>query len=103
MRCGGAKSFVDDLGLSRGVVLSRAATLLRSIETQPYDSKICPRLDGHVFFVQSSGLFSPTIAVGEKKACATSFFFNFLQSTIVGEGYSHAWLNKLKTAKSKRS
>ena len=29
----GAKSFVDDLGLSRGVVLSRAAALLRSIET----------------------------------------------------------------------
>ncbi len=35
MRRGGAKSFVDDLGWSRGVVLSRAATLLRSIETQP--------------------------------------------------------------------
>ena len=41
IRRGGAKSFVDDLGWSRGVVLSRAATLLRSIETQPYDSKIC--------------------------------------------------------------
>lgn len=35
MRCGGAKSFVDDLVLGRGVVLSRAATSLRSIETQP--------------------------------------------------------------------
>ena len=42
MRCRGAKSFVDDLVLSRGVVLSRAATLLRSIETKPFDSKICP-------------------------------------------------------------
>ena len=42
MQCRGAKSFVDDLGLSRGVVLSRAATLLRSIETKPFDSKICP-------------------------------------------------------------
>jgi len=30
---GDAKSFVDDLGWSRGVVLSRAAALLRSIET----------------------------------------------------------------------
>ena len=30
---GGAKSFADDLGLSRGVVPSRAATILRSIET----------------------------------------------------------------------
>ena len=35
-RCGGAKSFVDDLVLGRGVVLSRAATSLRSIETQPW-------------------------------------------------------------------
>ena len=32
----GAKSFVDDLVLGRGVVLSRAATSLRSIETQPW-------------------------------------------------------------------
>ena len=36
MRRGGAKSFVDDLVLGRGVVLSRAATSLRSIETQPW-------------------------------------------------------------------
>jgi hypothetical protein len=42
MQCRGAKSFVDDLGLSRGVVLSRAAFSLRSIETKPSDSKICP-------------------------------------------------------------
>ena len=47
MRRGGAKSFVDDLGWSRGVVLSRAATLLRSIETQPYDSRICSHTDEH--------------------------------------------------------
>ena len=33
----GAKSFVDDLGLGRGVVLSRAAASLRSIETKPFD------------------------------------------------------------------
>jgi hypothetical protein len=47
MRHGGAKSFVDDLGWSRGVVLSRAATLLRSIETQSYDSRICSHTDEH--------------------------------------------------------
>ena len=41
MRRGGAKSFVDDLGLGRGVVLSRAAASLRSIETKPFDSEIC--------------------------------------------------------------
>ena len=31
----GPKSFVDDLCTSQGVVLGRAATTLRSIETQP--------------------------------------------------------------------
>ena len=35
MRSGGVKSFADDFVLGRGVVLSRAATSLRSIETQP--------------------------------------------------------------------
>lgn len=48
-RRGGAKSFVDDLGFGRGVVLSRAATSLRSIETKPFDWKICPQSDGHIF------------------------------------------------------
>jgi hypothetical protein len=33
--CFSAKSSVDDLGTCRGVVLSRAATILRSIETYP--------------------------------------------------------------------
>lgn len=36
MRRGGVKSFVDDLVLGRGVVISRAATSLRSVETQPW-------------------------------------------------------------------
>lgn len=42
IQCRGAKSFVDDLGLSRGVVLSRAAASLRFIETKPFDWEICP-------------------------------------------------------------
>ena len=54
MRRGGAKSFVDDLGWSRGVVLSRAATILRSIETQPCDSKICSLLTS-IFFERMQG------------------------------------------------
>ena len=33
----GVKSFVDDLALDRGVILSRAATTLQSIETKPFD------------------------------------------------------------------
>ena len=42
IKCRGAKSFVDDLGLGRGVVRSRAATSLRSVETKPFDWEICP-------------------------------------------------------------
>src|SRR5215472_6176679 len=34
-KCSSTESSVDDLGTCRGVVLSRAATILRSIETQP--------------------------------------------------------------------
>ena len=36
-RCEDVKSFVDDLSLGQGVVLSRVASTLRSIETQPFD------------------------------------------------------------------
>lgn len=35
-----AESFVDDLNSSRGVVLGRAATTLRSIETHPRTGRI---------------------------------------------------------------
>lgn len=49
VQCRGAKSFADDLGVSRGVVLSRAATILRSIETKPCDWKICPPQKGESF------------------------------------------------------
>ena len=54
-RCRGAKSFVDDLGLGRGVVLSRAATTLRSIETKPFDWEICPLWTG-ISPVRATGL-----------------------------------------------
>ena len=54
----GAKSFVDDLVLSRGVVLSRAAASLRSIEIKPFDWKICPLWTGNISLLYSSnGLF----------------------------------------------
>ena len=44
MRRGGAKSFVDDLVLGRGVVISRAATSLRSVETQPLTRRFVRKL-----------------------------------------------------------
>jgi hypothetical protein len=40
----GAKSSADDLGAGRGVVLSRAATTLRSIETLPSTGGFVTRL-----------------------------------------------------------
>ena len=51
MQCWGAKSFADDLVTGRGVVLSRAATTLRSVETKPMIGRF-------VFFTQF--LFSRT-------------------------------------------
>jgi hypothetical protein len=40
VQCWGAKSFADDLVTGRGVVLSRAATTLRSVETKPNQTMI---------------------------------------------------------------
>jgi hypothetical protein len=40
------ESSVDDLGTCRGVVLSRAATILRSIETQPSTGRFVHPPDG---------------------------------------------------------
>jgi hypothetical protein len=47
MRRGGVKSFVDDLVLGRGVVISRAATSLRTVETQPWTRRFVRTLDEH--------------------------------------------------------
>lgn len=41
-QCRDTKSSADDSSTSRGVVLSRAAPTLRSIETHPNDWMICP-------------------------------------------------------------
>ena len=58
----GAKSFVDDLVLSRGVVLSRAAASLRSIETKPFDWLICPlQTDTSADFTKSKGCKQTTV------------------------------------------
>ena len=67
----GAKSFVDDLVLSRGVVLSRAAASLRSIETKPFDWLICPLKTDTSANTQSrkAGLFSFLGAHGSLHIC----------------------------------
>jgi len=61
-----SESFVDDLGTWRGVVLGRAVTTLRSVETQPYawarfrrenatfDSRANARTGGRVISVSRS-------------------------------------------------
>jgi hypothetical protein len=48
MQSGSAKSFADDLGTSRGVVPSRAATTLRSIETKPLTGGFVRLKDGRL-------------------------------------------------------
>src|ERR1700688_930857 len=57
LECRSTESSVDDLGTCRGVVLSRAATILRSIETQPSTGR----------FVRTVGQSSPKA----KHKCAT--------------------------------
>ena len=75
----GAKSFVDDLDFSRGVVLSRAVVLLRSIETKPYDSVICP------LWKDTSPLESylpgPSVVLLKRGTHSGLFFFNFIYKT----------------------
>ena len=48
MRREGAKSFADDLVLGRGVVTSRAAASLRSVETQPQTRRFVRGKDGRI-------------------------------------------------------
>ena len=93
MRRGGAKSFVDDLGWSRGVVLSRAATLLRSIETQPYDSKICSLSDEHTSLSAASSRLSPSSCLitlgGRYRSSSICLSFFLSSSSDVREFDSH--------------
>ena len=70
MRRGGVKSFVDDLVLGRGVVISRAATSLRSVETQPLTRR----------FVR---IRRATISVGHRAVCRLSLSAAFT--------YAPAW------------
>lgn len=74
MQSGGPKSSVDDLCTGRGVVLGRAATTLRSIETQPFDWMIC--------------LVSWTSHPPIEAVCVCVFFFRWLLASNRGEGSS---------------
>ena len=65
MRRGGAKSFVDDLVFGRGVVLSRAATSLRSIETQPWTRRFVCLRQAHLLL-----LFLVQIGLEPARGCA---------------------------------
>ena len=55
MRRGGVKSIVDDFVLGRGVVISRAATSLRSVETQPLTRRFVRIRRTHLRFNQGLG------------------------------------------------
>ena len=72
LQSGGPKSSVDDLCTGRGVVLGRAATTLRSIETQPF------RLDDLSCQLDKS-------STGSRRGCFL-FCFSFLPSlSLIGE------------------
>ena len=76
MRRGSVKSFVDDLVLGRGVVISRAATSLRSVETQPLTRRFVrnqtndisvpslSRVGGSVSLLGCWRSLSPTVGLG---------------------------------------
>ena len=72
MRRGGAKSFVDDLVLGRGVVLSRAATSLRSIETQPWTRRFVCFLRQTHLLLAARGLQILNVACGRPAAAAAA-------------------------------
>ena len=79
MRRGGAKSFVDDLVLGRGVVLSRAATSLRSIETQPWTRRFVRRRRTHLRSrkrVQVDRPYGPSLSI-ERGWLVAGCCFNF--------------------------
>ena len=62
---GGPKSSVDDLCTGRGVVLGRAATTLRSIETQPFDwHDLSCQLDKSRQYCEGQGKVLPAFAAG---------------------------------------
>ena len=64
MRRGGVKSFVDDLVLGRGVVISRAATSLRSVETQPLTRRFVRNKTNNIsVLVRGSQSFRGTLAL----------------------------------------
>ena len=63
MRRAGAKSSVNDLGTGLGVVSSRAATILRSIETRP--------LTGRFVSVTPNGLPVPLCFIGSARRVAS--------------------------------
>ena len=81
-RRGGAKSFVDDLVLGRGVVLSRAATTLRSIETQPWTRRfVC---------FQTDNIIPASLNKGRGvRAVSLIFFYFFFKVWVVKAAAQH--------------
>ena len=63
------ESSVDDLGTCRGVVLSRAATILRSIETQPPTGR----------FVHHKGMDVKTIYLDRKRLRETKLLLKIVK------------------------
>ena len=72
---GGVKSFVDDLVLGRGVVISRAATSLRSVETQPLTRRFVRSQTSNIsaMVICCCGLrVATTLSLGERRGARLS-------------------------------
>ena len=98
MRRGGVKSFVDDLVLGRGVVISRAATSLRSVETQPLTRRFVrsrratssgnsqsEKQSHNGLAAQSTGIFSPFFL---QLFFFSKFFFLELWLVLIGRRFA---------------
>ena len=96
----GAKSLADDLGMDRGVVHSRAASSLRSAETNPFDPRDLSALQTGEFSAQPPrpmGDFPPCLVPpahrqGEGEAAKRSPFVN-PPVAFRCDGYCHAGMH----------
>ena len=84
---GGPKSSVDDLCTGRGVVLGRAATTLRSIETQPF------RLDDLSCQLDKSSYRGAPKGVGEGKSDLRFALIPFLHPLFFGSEFLELFLS----------
>ena len=79
----GVESFADDLVTGLGVVFSRAATILRSVETKP----MIGRFAYYIFLAKDRLCYDVFIFVKKKKS---KNFFDILKKYFLFQNFQHA-------------